>query len=86
MPNEGGKVQFKNCHYQLEVPFVIYADFEAILEKIHSVKNNSDNSYTDAYQKHMDCSYTYKVVCCCYKYSKPLELYRGPDSVYKFTE
>ena len=27
MPNKGEKVQFKNFHKQLEVPFVIYADF-----------------------------------------------------------
>ena len=35
MPNKGEKVQFENYHKQLEVPFVIYADFEAIVEKIH---------------------------------------------------
>ena len=48
MPNNGEKVQFKNYHKQLQVPFVIYADFEAIVEKIHGVKQDSDNSYTDA--------------------------------------
>ena len=85
MPNKGEKVQFNNYHKQLEVPFVIYADFEAIVEKIHGVKNNPDNSYTDVYQKHKDCSYAYKLVCCYDdQYSKPLELYRGPDAVYKF--
>ena len=31
MPKEGEKVQFKNYHKKLEVPFVIYADFEAIV-------------------------------------------------------
>ena len=87
MPNEGEKVQFKNYHKKLEAIFVIYADFEAIVEKIHGVKNNSDNSYTDAYQKHKDCRYVYKVVCCYDdKYSKPLELYREPNAVYKFIE
>ena len=87
MPNKGEKVQFKNYHKQLEVPFVIYADFEAIVEKIHGVKNDPDNSYTDAHQKHTDCSYAYKVVCCYDdQYSKPLQLYRGPDAVYKFIE
>ena len=64
MPKEGEKVQFKNYHKKLDVPFVIYADFEAIVEKIHGVKNNSGSSYTDAYQKHKDCSYAYNVVCC----------------------
>ena len=64
MPNEGQKVQFKNYHKQLEAPFVIYTDFEAIVEQIHGVKQDSDNSYTDAYQKHKDRSYANKVVCC----------------------
>ena len=88
MPNKGEKVQFENYHKQLEVPFVIYADSEAIVEKIHGLKNNPDTtSYTDAYQKHKDCSYAYKVVYCYDdQYSKPLGLYRGPDVVYKFIE
>ena len=64
MPNKGEKVQFKNYHKQSDVPFVIYADFEATVEKLHGVKNNPDTSYTDSYQKLKDCSYAYKVVCC----------------------
>ena len=81
MPNEGEKVQFKNYHKQLEVPFIIYADFEAIVEKIHSAKQSEEKSYTDAYQKHKDCSYAYKVVCCYdNKYTKPLQLYRGENA------
>ena len=78
MPNKGEKVQLKNYHKQLEVLFVIYADFEAIIEKIHGVKQDSDNSYTDACQKHKDCSYAYKVVCCYDdQYSKPLNFTEG---------
>ena len=34
MPEKGDKVYFKNHHKQLPVPFVIYADFEALTEKI----------------------------------------------------
>ena len=38
-------------------------------------------------KKHKDCSYAYKVVCCYDdKYSKPLQLCRGPDVVYKLIE
>ena len=37
MPEKGDKVYFKNHHKQLSVPFVIYADFEAITEKIVDV-------------------------------------------------
>lgn len=35
MPKEGNNIlQFKNLHRQMLVPFVTYADFEAITEKI----------------------------------------------------
>ena len=55
-----------------------------ITEKVQSCKPNDDKSFTEAYQKHTDCSYGYKVVCCYDdKYTKPLECYRG---VYKFME
>ena len=66
---------------------MIYADFEAITEKVHGCKPNNDNSYTEAYQKHTDCSYGYKVVYCYDdKYSKPLQIYRGENAVYKFNK
>ena len=35
MPKADDKVYFKNYHKRLEVPFVIYADFEVIYEKVH---------------------------------------------------
>ena len=82
MPEKGDKVYFKNHHKQLSVPFVIYADFEAITEKVDSCQPNNDKSYTEAYQNHKDCGYGYKVVCCYEdKYSKPVQIYRGENAV-----
>ena len=87
MPEKGDKVYFKNHHKQLAVPFVIYADFEAITEKVQGCQPNNEKSYTEAYQKHKDCGYGYKVVCCYDdKYSKPVQIYRGENAVYKFME
>ena len=34
MLKKGSKVKFTNFHKKLPVPFVIYADFEAITEKV----------------------------------------------------
>ena len=66
---------------------MIYADFEAITEKISSCQPNNDKSYTEEYQKHTDCGYGYKIVCCYDdKYSKPVTTYRGEKAVYKFME
>ena len=62
MPDKDEKVFFKNYHKQQAAPFAIYADFEAILEKVSSCQSNPDNSYTQVYQKHTYCSYGYEVV------------------------
>ena len=37
-------LQFKNYHRQMLVPFVIYADFEAISEKIQGCEPNNMKS------------------------------------------
>ena len=87
-------LKFNNFHKQLPVPFVIYADFEAITKKVQGCKQNEEmkkdkdtRSYTEAYQTHKDCGYGYKVVCCYDdKYSKHTRIYRGENAVYKFTE
>ena len=87
MPEKGDKVYFKNHHKQLPVPFVIYADFEALTEKIQGCQPNNEKLYTEAYQKHTDCGYGYKVVCCYDdKYSKPVQIHRGENAVHKFME
>ena len=83
MPNKGETVNFQNCYKQLQAPLVIYADFEAITKKVQSCKSNDDDSYTEAYQNHTDCSYAYKVVCCYDDmFSKPVESYRSENAVY----
>ena len=78
----------------MPVPFVIYADFEAITKKVQGCKQSEEmekdkdkRSYTEAYQTHEDCGYGYKAVCCYKKkYSKPIQTYRGENAVYKFME
>ena len=88
MPNKNNNIlKYNNFHKQQAVPFVIYADFEAIIETISSCKPNDNKSYTEAYQKHTDCGYGYKVVCCYDdEYTKPVQTYRGEKAVYKFIE
>ena len=95
MPKQGENIlRFNNFHKQLPVPFVIYADFEAITKKVQGCgqseemkKNNNKRSYTEAYQTHEDCGSAYKVICYYDdKYSKPIQTYRGENAVYKFME
>ena len=78
MPKEGSQVYFWNHKKRLPVPFVIYADFEALTRKIDSCSPVGDKSYTQAYQKHEPSGFGYKVVCHYdQKYSKPTVIYRG---------
>ena len=87
MPEKGQHVSFRNYHKQIPIPFVIYADFEAITEKVHGCLPNNEKSYTQAYQKHIDCGYGYKLVCHYDdKFSKPVQVFRGENAVYDFME
>ena len=88
MPEKGDNIlEFNNPHKQMTQAFVIYADFEVITEKMHICQPNDKKSFTEAYQNHTDCGYAYKLVCCYdNKFSKPLQLYRGENAVYKFME
>ena len=87
MPQPGSKVFFYQHQKQLPVPFVIYADFEAITEKIDSCSPPQHKSYTQSYQKHKPSGFGYKVVCHYdQKYSKPAVIYRGENVIEKFIQ
>ena len=46
--NEDDKIlEYNYGEKSLKVPFVIYADLECLLEKIHSCQNNFEKSYTE---------------------------------------
>ena len=58
-----------------------------LLEKVDSCQPSDKKSYTEANQKHTDCGYGYKVVCCYDdKYSKPVQVFRGENAVHNFME
>ena len=95
MPRQSKNIlKFNNFHKQLPVPFVIYADFEAITRKVQGCEQSEEmenernkRSYTEAYQTHEDCGSAYKIICCYDdKYSKDICIYRGENAVYKFME
>ena len=85
MPQKGkNTLQFQNHHRQMQVPFVIYADFEAITEKVQRCTPDNIKSYTNKYKKHTGCSYGCKVVCCYDdKYTNSVKIYRGDEPVKK---
>ena len=42
----------------MRAPFVIYADLECLLEKMHSCQNNPEKSYTEKKIKHTPSGYS----------------------------
>ena len=87
LPNEdNASLHFKDYHKQLKVPFVIYADFESLTTKIHFTSPDPHTSYTQKYQHHQPCGFSYVVVSEGEQYFKPPVVYRGADAVDKFLE
>ena len=63
MPKKGETLQFKNHHRKMRVPFVVYADFECFTRPISTCAPSNEHSYTQQYQKHKPCSYSYYIKC-----------------------
>ena len=61
---------------------LIYVDFESILEPEYNGMQNLNLSYTNKYQKHVGCSYGYKLVCVDDKFSKPFKSNLGKHAGY----
>ena len=81
MPKTGEYVKLKNYERKIKSPFIIYADFESVLVPEDNGKQNSEESYTKKYQKHIACSYGYKLVCVDDKFSKHFTVYNFVNSM-----
>ena len=74
IPKKSEYVKFKNFERKIKLPFVIYAaDFKNILLPEDNGKQSPNEFYTNKYQKHVFCSYDYKLVCVRDKFSKPFK-------------
>ena len=66
MPEEGkNTLSFQNRHKQIKMPYVIYADFEALVKKIpgcERVPESKQKSYTHKTEWHEACGHSYMVV------------------------
>ncbi len=83
---ENTSLYFKDYYKQLKVPFAIYADFESLTTKIDSTQPNPQKSFTEKYQHHQPCGFSYIVVSDYEKYSKSPVVYRGEDAVDNFLQ
>ena len=72
MPEKGTMLYFKDFHKKMRVPFVVYADFEALTEGISTCSPHDKESYTNQYQKHTPCGFCYYIKCFDDKVFPPL--------------
>ena len=84
MPEKGEYTTFKNYERKIKSLLIIYADFESILAPENNGKQNPEESCSKKYQKHIACSYGYKLVCVHDKFNKPFKAYLGKDTIYNF--
>ena len=93
MPEEGNNnLTFKNYHKQMKAPYVIYADFEAVVRKYKGcergpdyINKNKTKCYTDKTEHHEACGYSFVVVRSDGQVTGPI-VYRGENAVKSFLE
>ena len=74
---------FNNFEFSKKIRFVIYADFECILQPISHCKNQQNESWTVKYQKHKPFSYCYLLKDLENQYTQ-LRMFRGENASSEF--
>ena len=85
MPKQGSTVEFKDGQNQFKVPFIMYADFESILEPMDPVEPGSPNQpYTNKVNQHIPSGWCINSKFAYGDVDNPLRLYRGKDCIETF--
>ena len=59
MPSEDNEIlRFNQYQKSDKAPFIIYADFQCVIEKIDGCKNNSENSSTTKISEHIPSGFS----------------------------
>ena len=86
MPKEGSLIKFQDGQYQFKVLFIMYTDFEAILESIESPKPNPESPYTKCINQHIPSGFCVNSKFAYGEDENPLKLYRGKDCLKVFCD
>lgn len=82
LPEQGSYLKFKNYYRKQDIPFVIYADFETLLEPISG--DEFDSANTSYSQRHVPAAFAYNIVSSFNETVKGYRSYRGKNCVTKF--
>ena len=86
MPHKNPIVQYSDGQLQFKVPFVMYADFESILEPIQGPGNNPTILSARGINNHVPSGWCVHSEFAYGNVQNPLKLYRGGDCVKKFCD
>ena len=86
MPTKRPIIEYSNGQHQLKVPFVMYADFESILEPIQGASNNPNHSSTRGVNLHTPSGWCLHSKFAYGDLNNPTIQYRGSDCVERFCE
>ena len=84
MPKQGSTVEFRDGQNQFKVPFIMYADFESILEPIQGPNSNPSQPYTSEVNQHTPSGWCVYSKFAYGEVDNPLRLYRGKDCIETF--
>ena len=85
MPKQGSTIEFKDGQNQFKVPFIMYADFESILELMDPVEPGSPNQpYTNDVNQHTPSGWCVYSKFAYGDIDDLLRTYRGKDCIETF--
>ena len=85
MPTKDNNIiKYNHGEKSMQVPFIIYADLESLLEKMTTCINNPNESSTTEINKHTPSGYLIFTSCSFDESKNKLNYYRGKDCMKKF--
>ena len=86
MPHKNSIIEFSDGQSQFKVPFIMYADFESILEPIQEPGNDPSISSTRGVNIHIPSGWCIYSRFAYGSVMNPLKEYRGKDCISKFCQ
>jgi len=87
MPEKDTKLEFTNHKNKIELPYIVYSDFETLNEPMDICSNNPENPFTDKEARLTTISCGFKLVCRNDpSQTKDTELIVGRDCAEKFLQ
>ena len=85
MPSENSeRLEFNQYQKYNKAPFIIYEDFECLIEKTDGCKNNPENQFTTKVGKHILSGFPMLPIWSFKSIENKHDIYRGQDCMKKF--